>query len=210
MRRVRGRRPRVRERFTGSIAGVGSASGVRVVVGRWLDGPWGPFADLMVEDASGHRVLVAPDERTRDFVSATYTFDEVLIAPVEVRDTPAGWRVESAPLTMDLTIGGPTPVGRLLRLVPPRLATSPAWCALVDPVARVGLRGVRTRGTAGQGRREWYGATSARAVTALAGAWRGVDLGALAPVDPPCRFGFSSTPRRPSVTAVVTTIERAG
>ena len=32
---------------------------------------------------------------------------------------------------------------------------------------------------------------------------------ALAPVDPPCRFGFSSTPRRPSVTSVVTTIERA-
>jgi hypothetical protein len=25
----------VRERFTGRIAGVGSASGVRVVVGRW-------------------------------------------------------------------------------------------------------------------------------------------------------------------------------
>jgi hypothetical protein len=155
-------------------------------------------------------VLVAPDERTRDFVSATYTFDEVLIAPVEVRDTPAGWLVESVPLTMDLTTGGPTPVGRLLRLVPDRLATSPAWCALVDPVARVVLRGVRTRGTAGQGRREWYGATSARAVTALAGTWRGVDLGVLAPVDPRCRFGFSSTPRRPSVTAVVTTIERAG
>jgi hypothetical protein len=33
--------------------------------------------------------------------------------------------------------------------------------------------------------------------------------GRLAPVDPPCRFGFSSTPRRPSVTSVVTTVERA-
>lgn len=198
----------MRERFTGRIAGVGSASGVRVVVGRWDEGPWGPFADVMVEDAAGHRVLVAPDERTREFVAATYTFDEVVTAPVEVTDTTGGWRVTSGPLEMDLTIGGPTPAGRVLRLVPRRVATSPAWSALTDPVARVVLRGVRTRGTAGQQRREWYGATSARAVSALRGSWRGEDLGALAPVDPPCRFGFSSTPRLPSVTDVVTTVER--
>jgi hypothetical protein len=207
MRDVRGRGTRVRERFTGRIAGVGSTSGVRIVIGRWDDGPWGPFADLMVEDATGHRVLVAPDERTRDFVAATYTFDEVVIAPVDVQDLPDGWRVSSGTVRLDLTIGGSTAVGRLLRLVPARLATAPAWCALTDPVARVVL-GVRTRGTAGQGRREWYGATSAHAVTALRGTWRGEDLGTLAPVDPPCRFGFSSTPRRPSVTAVVTTVER--
>ncbi|WP_199905166.1 hypothetical protein [Nocardioides sediminis] len=202
------RRSRIRERFTGRIAGVGSTSGVRVVVGRWDDGPWGSFADLMVEDAAGHRVLVAPDEQTRDFVSATYSFDEVVITPVEVRDTATGWQVRSAPLSLDLVLGGPTPVGRLLRLVPARVATAPAWCALTDPVARVVLRGVRTRGTAGRDRREWYGATSARAVTALEGSWRGRPLGSLTDVDPPCRFGFSSTPRRPSVTDVVTTVER--
>ena len=178
------------------------------MVGRWEDGPWGAFADLMVEDATGHRVLVAPDDRTRDFVAATYTFDEVVITPVEVTDTVDGWHVASSPLDLDLTVGGPTLLGRLLGLVPRRVATSPAWCALTDPVARVVLRGVRTRGTAGQERREWYGATSVRAVTSLRGTWRGGDLGALAPVDPPCRFGFSSTPRWPSVTAVVTTIER--
>jgi hypothetical protein len=198
----------VRERFTGRIAGVGSTSGVRVVVGRWDDGPWGPFADLMVEDATGHRVLVAPDERVRDFVSATYTFDEVVISPVEVTDTATGWHVGSEPLELDLSVGGPTALGRLLGVVPIGVATSPAWCALVDPVARVFVRGVRTRGTAGQERREWYGATSVRAVTAARGTWRGDALGALAPVDPPCRFGFSSTPTRPSVTDVVTTIER--
>lgn len=189
---------------------MGSASGVRVVVGRWDDGPWGAFADLMVEDATGHRVLVAPDGRTRDFVSATYTFDEVVLAPVEVADTTDGWHVTSPPLELELVVGAPTALGRLLGVVPRRVAVSPAWCTLTDPVARAVLRGVRTRGTAGQERREWYGATSVRAVTSLRGTWRGEDLGALAPVDPPCRFGFSSTPRRPSVTAVVTTIEPTG
>jgi len=200
---------RVRERFTGRIAGVGSTSGVRVVVGRWDDSPWGSFADVMVEDAAGHRVLLAPDERVRGFVAATYTFDEHVIEPVEVSDTGDGWQVTTPSLSLRLVVGGRTPLGAALGLVPPRLATSPAWCALADPVARVVMHGVRTRGTAGNDRREWYGATSMVAVDAIEGHWRGGDLGRLAPVDPPCRFGFSSTPRRPSVTSVVTTIERS-
>ena len=62
---------RVRERFSGRIAGVGSASGVRIVVGRWDDSPWGAFADVMVEDAAGHRVLLAPSERVRTPRSTT-------------------------------------------------------------------------------------------------------------------------------------------
>lgn len=199
---------RVRERFTGRIAGVGSASGTRVVVGRWDASPWGAFADVMVEDAGGQRVLLAPDERVREFVSATYAFDEHVIEQVAVTDTAGGWQVSTPSLSLHLTVGGRTPLGSLLGLVPARLATAPAWCAAVDPVARVVLRGVRTRGTAGNDRREWYGATSVVAVTGIAGEWRGQDLGSLAPVDPPCRFGFSSTPARPSVTSVVTTIER--
>lgn len=198
----------MRERFNGRIAGVGSTSGVRVVVGRWDSSPWGPFADVMVEDASGHRVLLAPTERVRDFVASTYTFDEEVIEPVVVTDTTSGWEVSTPSLTLRLSVGSSTALGRALALVPGRVATSPAWCSVVDPVARVVMRGVRTRGTAGNDRREWYGATSVRAVTSASGEWRGVPLGSLAPVDPPCRFGFSSTPARPSVTSVVTTVER--
>jgi hypothetical protein len=200
---------RVRERFTGRIAGVGSTSGTRVVVGRWDDSPWGDFADVMVEDAAGHRVLLAPSERVREFVAATYSFDEHVVEPVSVEDMTDGWQVTTPSLSLRIAVGGRTPLGAALGLVPVRVATSPAWCAVADPVARVVLRGVRTRGTAGNDRREWYGATSVSSVTAVEGEWRGRDLGELAPVDPPCRFGFSSTPKRPSVTSVVTTIERA-
>ena len=200
---------RVRERFTGRIAGVGSTSGVRIVVGRWDDGPWGPFADVMLEDASGHRVLLAPSVQVRDFVASTYSFDEEVIEPVSVTDTPDGWQVATPSLSLRLVVGRRTPLGALLGLAPARVATSPAFCTLVDPVARVVLRGVRTRGTAGNGRREWYGATSVSAITRIEGEWWGAGLGRLAPVDPPCRFGFSSTPRRPTVTHVVTTVERA-
>lgn len=202
------RASRVRERFTGRIAGVGSTSGVRIVVGRWDDGPWGSFTDVMVEDAAGHRVLLAPDERVRDFVAATYCFDEHVIEPVSVKNTADGWEVVTPSLSLRLVTGRRTPLGAALGLLPARVATAPAWCAVADPIARVVLRGVRTRGTAGGDRREWYGATSVVSVTAIEGEWRGTDLGVLAPVDPPCRFGFSSTPRLPSVTGVVTTIER--
>jgi hypothetical protein len=160
----------------------------------------------MVETADGHRVLVAPSCAVAAFIEATYTFDEVRLEPITVTSGRESWHVESPSLLLDLTVGGRMPLGRLLRAVPPRVASSPVWATAVDPVARVALRGVRTRGTALTGRREYYGATDLHAVTGLDGTFDGEPLGALAAVDPPCRFGFSSTPARPSVTSVVTTV----
>ena len=194
------------QRFHGQIAGVGSASGVRVVVGSWQRTPLGSFGDAMVETAGGHRVLVAPSAEVAAFIEATYVFDEVRLEPIAVTSGRSRWHVESPSLSLDLTVGGRLPLGRVLRAVPVRVASSPAWATAVDPVARVALRGVRTRGTALAGRREYYGATDLHAVTALEGVFEGESLGTLAPVDPPCRFGFSSTPTRPSVTTVVTTV----
>ena len=196
-----------RSTFRGSILGIGSASGVRVVVGHWTDTPLGEFSDAMVETATGHRVLLAPRAEVAEFIAGTYVFDETRIEPFRVDAAAERWLVRSPSLSLELGIGRRTPIGMLLRAVPRPLAESPAWCAATDPAARVLLRGVRTRGVAREGRREWYGATDVRAVTSLAGAFDGAALGRLAPVDPPCRFGFSSTPRRPAVTTVVTTVE---
>jgi len=193
----------MRDRFRGAIAGVGTTSGTRVVVGRWPVSPYGSFADAMVETATGRRVLLAPTQQVADFVASTYTFDEVRVEPFTVTDD---WSVRSDSLELDLVVGGVTPLGRLVGLVPRRVAEAPWWCTVTDPVARVVLRGVRTRGSAGGGRREFYGATGVRRLTAATGSFDGVDLGTLAPLDPPPRFGFSSTPRRPSVTEVVTTV----
>jgi hypothetical protein len=189
-------------RFRGHIAGVGTTSGVRVVVGRWDESPLGAFADVMVETRSGHRVLLAPTEEVAEFVAATYSFDEVRIEPIAVD----GWVLASPSLSLRLVVGRRTALGRLLRLVPRRVAESPGWCTVTDPVARVVLRGVRTRGSAGNGRREWYGATDVHAVESVTGRFDGADLGTLAAVEPAPRFGFSSTPRRPAVTAVLTTV----
>ncbi|MEO7071201.1 MAG: SRPBCC family protein [Nostocoides sp.] len=197
---------RVRHRFRGQIAGVGSTSGIRVVVGRWQDSHLGSFADAMVVTPAGHRVLLAPTDAVADYVLATYAFDEARVEPVQVVVAGGTWRIRSPSLTLDLTTGPRLALGHLLRRIPTGVATHPAWATLTDPVARLLLRGVRTRGTAGGDRREYYGATDARALLAAQGSFDGIPLGTLADVDPPCRFGFSSTPRRPSVTDVTTTV----
>lgn len=194
--------------FTGRILGVGTTSGVRVVLGVWDTSPLGSFADVMVEQADGHRVLLAPRQEIADFITGTYVFDETRIEPVQVDWSEVGARVEvvTPSLTLTATLGRRTALGWLLRGLPRRVATSPLLSTVTDPVARVLLRGVRTRGSAGQGRREYYGATDVRTVTSVSARLDGADLGTLTAVDPPARFGFSSTPRRPSLTEVVTTI----
>ncbi|WP_245553587.1 hypothetical protein [Demetria terragena] len=181
---------------------------MRLVVGHWRESPWGDFADVMVEDADGHRVLLAPHPRVADFVAATYTFDEVRIEDIELEGVASGFTLRSKSLNVHVGYGKRTPLGRILRLVPRQVATAPAWCAVTDPIARMFLRGVRTRGTAGGGRRECYGATDIHAVVSVTGTWADADLGDLAPVDPPCRFGFSSVPPSPSRTHLVTTVRR--
>lgn len=71
------------------------------------------------------------------------------------------------------------------------------------------LPGVRTRGSAGEGHREWY-VLDLWPVTAATAAFEGHDLGQLVPIDPPVRFGFGSVPRRPALVHVTTTVEPVG
>ncbi|MGW7198157.1 hypothetical protein [Streptomyces chryseus] len=202
-RHERGRRLR----FDGWIAGIGTASGTRVVLGHWPRSPFGPFSDVMIERPDGERLLLAPDRRVATFVADTYGFDAVRVLPVTVEVRGASWTVEAGPLDLRFTVGRRGPVGLLLRAVPRPLAAGPAWAALIDLPARL-LPGVRTRGSAGGGRREWYGARDLLPVTSARATFGGTGLGPLAPVDPPVRFGFGSVPRRPCLVRVTTTVER--
>jgi hypothetical protein len=179
------------------------------VVGCWQESPYGAFADVMLAQADGTRRLLAPTDQIAAFVAGTYSFDVVEVVPVVVHRAAQAVSVEAGELAVSYDVGRRTPLGRALRLVPGRLATAPAWCRVTDPVARGVLRGVRTRGSAGAGRVETYGATDHHAVDALRGTWRGRDLGALAPVLPEPGFGFGSTPPAPSVTTLVTTVRLA-
>jgi hypothetical protein len=196
-----------RLRFDGWILGVGTASGTRVVVGHWPRSPLGPVSDVMVQRPDGHRVLLAPTPEVAEFVAATYVFDEVRLVPVTVgRPDAATWTVDAGPLRLGLRTGRRPARGRLLHAVPARLARTPAWVGLLDLPARL-TTGLRTTGSAGNGRTEWYGVQDLHGVAAVDATWNGEPLGALAPVRPAVTFGFGSVPPRPSVVRVTTTVQ---
>ncbi len=193
--------------FRGHIAGFGTAAGVRLVVGDWAESPFGAFADVMVQTAGGERVLLAPTAQVADFVSSTYQFDRIEIGPV--RSDLSGDRlgIEAPGLSAEVSIGRAAPIDRLLRLVPVALATAPWWLRAIDPVAAVLVRGVHTAGSAGNGRREYYGVRRSRLIDAVSGTFDGRDLEGIAPLLPPVGFGFSSAPPTPQIVAVTTTID---
>jgi hypothetical protein len=161
----------------------------------------------MTEAPDGVRTLLASSVAVRDYVAATYRFDETSVVPVTVERTANHLRVDAAPLHATVAIGTRTPIGHVLRALPARVARSATWATVVDPVARVVMPGVRTRGSAGAGRGEWYGAVDVHALDAAEGSWGGHDLGGIADVLPPVRFGFGSTPRRPVLVDLTTTVE---
>lgn len=199
--------PVTRSVFDGDISGLGTSTGTRIVVGHWTSSPLGDFTDVMVEFADGERLLLAPSDAVREFVTATYRFDTTTITGVSYHRRGDSVSVSAGDLEVSFRIGGPTLLGRLLSVAPTAVVTSPWFCTISDPIARVALRGVRTKGTAGGGRREYYGAHGQHHITATTASWKGDDLGPLSDVDPPVRFGFGSTPRTPSTTLIRTTID---
>ncbi|MGK5683503.1 hypothetical protein [Actinoplanes sp. URMC 104] len=196
----------MRLRFDGWIAGVGTASGTRLVVGHWPESPFGPVTDVMVEHADGHRVLLAGTAELGRFVAGTYSFDDVQVVPIRVNRSDAAWVVVAGPLTLRFAVGGRGALGRLLRSVPRPLARQLPWVRAIDVPARL-LRGVRTHGSAGNGRREWYAVHDLHRIVGARALLDGLNLGNLAAVDPPVRFGFGSTPRFPALARVTTTVE---
>jgi hypothetical protein len=196
-----------RLRFDGWILGTGTTSGTRVVLGHWPRSPLGSFSDVMVQRPDGRRVLLAPSAEVAEFVGATYSFDEVRLVDVAVdRSDPGTWTLTAGPLRLRATVARRPVLGWLLRAVPAPLARRPAWVGLLDLPARL-LTGLHTRGSAGNGRTEWYGVQDLHRLAAVTASWDGEPLGGVAPVSPPVTFGFGSVPPDPSVVRVTTTVQ---
>lgn len=194
--------------FEGHIAGLGTSTGTRIVVGMWDVSPFGSFADTMIEQPSGHRILIAPRQEIADFVASTYSFDEVRIEPVSVAKGDE-WSVHTRSLQVRFTPGRPLWVSPVLGLVPGRLRRTSTWARFCNPFARMLMPGVQTYGSAGEGRTEWYAARHVRRLTCARATWEGDELGTLAPVAPAVRFGFASSPAQPTLTALTSYVRDA-
>lgn len=193
--------------FEGHIAGIGTASGLRAVVGLWQESPFGPFADVMVALPSGRRILLAPTAEVAGFIAAVYNFDETRVVDVAARHTGGALSVDAGHLRLRAALGPRTALGSAARLIPRPLAVHPAWLRAVSPLAGLLSPGIRTAGTAGGGRREYYGVTDLHRIDAATVSWDGVDAGPLAAVRPAVGFGFSSVPPQPGIVRVRTTVE---
>ena len=153
------------DRFVGEIAGAGTTSGTRLVVGHWPTSPFGPIADAMVEHADGRRVLIAPTPGGRRLHRRRV---RVRRRRRHRRRRPAnrgGCASTAGRWTSSWRSVGATPSAGCCARCPGPIATSPTWATIVDPVARTVLRGVRTRGTT-PGGDEFYGATDRHRIVA--------------------------------------------
>ncbi len=196
--------------FDGHIAGIGTESGLRVVVGLWQQSPFGPFADAMVELPSGHRILLAPTAEVGDFIAEVYNFDETRVVDVAASRSGHRLRVDAGPLRIRAAVGARTSLGAFARLVPRPVAVHPRWLQAVSPLAARLSAGVRTAGAAKGGRQEYYGVTDLHRIDSASVGWDGGDAGALAAIRPAVTFGFSSVPPEPSLARVRTTVLQAG
>jgi hypothetical protein len=122
---------------------------------------------------------------------------------------PTSFRSRAHRPPVEHRVGPRPPLGLLLGAVPGPVAVNRHWLRAIDPLARRAQPGVRTVGSAGGGRREYYGARDLHRIAAAVARWDGVDLGGLAPVVPAVRFGFGSAPAGPPHVRITTLVERA-
>jgi hypothetical protein len=194
------RAPAATEPFRGWIAATGTTRGPRVVVGSWDSGPFGRVDDVMVAHPDGRRVLYAPLEPLAQEITSRYRFEEVVLGDVHV-SRGRTWRVQGPEMDLELGIGRRTALGRLLALQPSALREQLWWARLCDPIARRVMPGVRTA-VRNEEDQLWYAASDHRLLSSVSGTLAGVDIGAMAPVEPAVDFGGSAAPSTPSLTRI--------
>jgi hypothetical protein len=195
--------------FDGHIAGIGTESGLRAVVGLWQHSPVGAFADAMVQLPSGHRILLAPTAEVGEFIGAVYNFDETRVVDVAASHGAHQLRVDAGPLRIRAAVGARTRLGGVVRLVPRPVAVHPRWLRVISPLAARLSPGARTAGAAKGGRMEYYGVTDLQRIDSASVGWDGGDAGGLSAIRPAVTFGFSSVPPEPSLARVRTTVVQA-
>ncbi len=156
----------------------------------------GPLTDVMWARPDGERLLLVDSAVGSEFITAVYQFDRVLVGPVDGYLEGRHLELKAGDLSLSMTgamRGWRLPLGR----------GRPAWVTrwIEWPLARA-LLGVSTYGVSPTGVREWYRADEYRPVVQARAHLHGQDLGALRPLQPPARFGFSEPPRRPSMVKV--------
>ena len=176
------------EIFKGRVISSGFQTGDMVVIGDWSDSPQGAFTNLMWAKPDGTRVLIAPSEELGDFVSSLYSFDEVIVSPMEIERTEKSIEVECdlGRVCMKWGLNVPLPFSR------------PRWfiANIEAPFARL-FFGTKTHGTTRNGRKEWYHVRGLSRMKSVELELDGRSTKQMTGMAPSACFGFSNPPRMP-------------
>ena len=176
------------EVFKGRVISSGFQTGDMVVIGDWSDSPQGAFTNLMWAKPDGTRVLIAPSEELGDFVSSLYSFDEVIVSPMEIERTEKSIEVECdlGRVCMKWGLNVPLPFSR------------PRWfiANIEAPFARL-FFGTKTHGITRNGRKEWYHVRGLSRMKSVELELEGRSSNQMTDMAPSACFGFSNPPRMP-------------
>jgi uncharacterized membrane protein len=183
--------------FKGRITSSGFESGDRIVVGAWKESPFGEFTDIMWAKKDGSRILIAPTKEVADYVDAMYSFDEIKIQDIEVKQLERALSVtcDSMKLDFEWNKGWPIPFKRSLFFI-----------ATVELLFARIFFGTQTHGVTKNQRKEWYAIDRVSKLTKASATIGGTNVGDLRPLSEPCKFGFSEAPKKPSSCEVRTHI----
>ena len=176
------------EIFKGRVISSGFQTGDMVVIGDWRESPHGAFTNLMWAKPDGTRVLIAPSEELGDFVSSLYSFEKVIVSPMEIERTEKSIEVKCdlGRVYMQWGMTIPLPFSR------------PRWfIANVEaPFARL-FFGTKTHGTTRNGRKEWYHVRGLSRMKSVELELDGRSTKQMTGMAPSACFGFSNPPRMP-------------
>ena len=183
--------------FKGRITSSAFESGDRIVVGTWKESIFGEFTDIMWAKKDGTRVLIAPTQEIANYVTAMYSFDEVILEEIStsLNDSNLSVNCNTMNLEFSWNKGFPIPFKRSLLFI----RTIELFFAKL-------VFSTRTYGLTKNNRQEWYAIDRVSHITSATGNIEGGNIGEFGPMKEPCKFGFSEAPKKPSSCAVRTHI----
>ena len=183
--------------FQGRITSSGFQTGDRIVVGSWNSSPFGNFTDIMWAKPDGTRVLIAPTQEIADYVTAMYSFDEVILEEIISKEDGRSLSVECKSMELKFSWKGgfAIPFKRSLLFI----ATVELFFARL-------FFSTRTYGLTRNNRREWYAIDRVSNLSNASARIEGGDAGDMTPMSQPCKFGFSEAPKKPASCEVRTHI----
>ncbi|MBM47436.1 MAG: hypothetical protein QGF28_03340 [Candidatus Thalassarchaeaceae archaeon] len=189
-----------KEVFEGRVISSGFSTGDMMVIGDWDKSPFGPFTDLMWAKPDGTKVLIAPAQEIADYVSSMYSFEEVVVAPLEIsrgkRSIEVNCNLGRTAMSWGWSL--PLPFRR------------PLWfiANIEAPFARI-LFGTKTHGATRNGRKEWYHVRGLSRLISAEIEIEGRASDQMTGSTPGACFGFSNPPRMPLSVRVDSHIAKA-